>query len=274
VAEGAKVRAIVRRREAAGELEREGVETALGDLADASALRAAAQGARAVVHVAATASEDGAEALRINAEATALLAEAALAAGCERFVHISTIAAYDVRGLDVVGEEAPLVSGDIWWSYATSKAEGDRAVSSAMARGLHAVILRPGVVLGAHPTSTWGNLMPRAIAAGQFPLVAGGGGTFPYVHVENFVDAVLASLRREEAVGQAFNIIDGQTTWGRYIDVFRKGPLPPAPEHPMFSFFACGCSFPSDKARRLLGYSPTRTFDEAMAETVAFIGAS
>ena len=275
VAEGARVRAIVRRQDAADELAREGIEPIVGELANPSDLHAAVQGAAAVVHVAATGTEDRTEASRINTQATALLAEAALAAGCERFVHISTLAVHDVEGLEVVDEESPLVASNSERAsaYAATKADGDRAIFRAIELGLRAVILRPGAVLGAHPTSTWGSLTPRAIAAGQFPLVAGGQGTLPYVHVENFVDGILAALRLEAAVGQAFNIIDGQTTWGRFIDIFRKGSLPPAPDNPALSFFAFRGSFSNEKARRVLGYTPTRTFDEAIAETLAFIGA-
>lgn len=276
LAEGARVRAIVRKREAADELAREGVEVVLGELADPAVLRGAVEGARAVVHVAATASNDMAEAMRINAEATRVLAEAALAASVERFVHISTIAVHDLEGIEVVDEETPFVSGESAPTpYGASKAEGDRAIFGAIARGLRAVILRPGVVLGAHPTSTWGSIVPRGIAAGKFPLVAGGQGTLPYVHVENLVDAVLISLRLEAAVGQAFNIVDADTTWGRYIDAFRKGPLPPAPDNvPALSMFAFRGAFSNAKAKRVLGYAPTRTYDEAMAETLAFLGAS
>ena len=47
-----------------------------------------------------------------------------------------------------------------------TKAEADRVVLEAMLRGLPPVILRPGAVLGLHPTSTWAVRMPEGIRAG------------------------------------------------------------------------------------------------------------
>jgi nucleoside-diphosphate-sugar epimerase len=271
LAEGARVRALLRSGGAAEALTRAGVEVILGAIDDAEALRRAVTGARAVVHTAGTGTQDRAEAMRINVHATGLLCDAALEAGCERFVHISTIAVHDTTGREVIDEETPLLPEGKGIPYEESKVLGDRRVAAAMQRGLGAVILRPCMVLGAHPTSAWGSLTPRAIAAGQFPLAGDGGGAFPYVHVDNLVDAVIAALRLDAALGQAFNLVDGQTTWKAYTDVFRAGPLPSVPEEAMPSLFTFRGRYASDRAARVLHYRPTRTFEDAMAETKLFL---
>ncbi|WP_437951117.1 NAD-dependent epimerase/dehydratase family protein [Sorangium sp. So ce296] len=95
--EGLRVRALVRRPDARAELESMGAETVLGEMTEQRAREEAVRGAQVVVHCAASLSSDLHEARRVNVEATAALAEAARVAGCERFVHISTIAAYQLR---------------------------------------------------------------------------------------------------------------------------------------------------------------------------------
>ncbi|WP_257448887.1 NAD-dependent epimerase/dehydratase family protein [Archangium lipolyticum] len=270
VEEGLRVRALVRRPEADAEVRALGAEPVRGDPADARSAREAAVGAQVVVHCAATGSDDMAEAMRVNAEGTEAMLEAARAAGCERFVHISTVAVYDMARVDTIDEGAPLVKEGR--AYSVSKAEGDRRVLAAIGRGLPAVILRPPCILGVHPTSTWGNKVPRAIVAGQFALPMGGEGHLFYVHVRNLAEAVVQCLRSEAAVGQVFDIADGETTWGRYAAHFRSEPLPAVPESQVPSFLSFRGHFPAEKIRRVLGYTPRYSFEEVMRETQQALG--
>lgn len=58
--------------------------------------------------------------------------------------------------------------------------------------------------------------------------------SFPYAHVDNLVEAVLAAVRTARAVGQAYNIVDGQTTGreytGRFCHWLGLSPLPSGQE--------------------------------------------
>jgi nucleoside-diphosphate-sugar epimerase len=270
VEEGLRVRALVRRPEADAEVRALGAEPVRGDPADAKSAREAVAGAQVVVHCAATGSDDLAEAMRVNAEGTQAMLEAAKAAGCERFVHISTVAVYDLAGAASVDEGSPLVKEG--GAYAVSKAEGDRRVLAAIARGLPAVILRPPCILGVHPTSTWGHIIPRSIVAGRFALPLNGEGHFLYVHVRNLAEAVVQCLRSEAAVGQVFDIADGQTTWGRFAAHFRAEPLPSIPEAQAPAFLSFRGRFPAEKIRRVLGYTPRYSFEEVMRETQQALG--
>ena len=62
--------------------------------------------------------------------------------------------------------------------------------------------------------------MAYQIAAGDFALLGDGLATSPYVNVDNLIDAILLALRSDTAVGQTYNIIDGQTTWRAHADYF------------------------------------------------------
>lgn len=265
--EGLNVRALIRRPESQVDITRLGAEPLIGNVADVGVQRAAVQGAHFVVHCVATASQDLAEARRINAAATEGLVKASLAEGCERFVHVSTVAVYEMRGRDTVDELTPLVTkGD---AYAVTKAEADRAVLAAMEKGLKAVIIRPPLILGAHPTSTWGTLIPRAIAAGQFALVDGGRTQIGYVHVDRLAEAIFRALRTDGAAGLVFNIVDGTTSWRRYTDYFTKTPLPEALPEQVPPFLSFRGTFLAEKAQRILGLAPQDTFEAAMAEILA-----
>jgi nucleoside-diphosphate-sugar epimerase len=270
VEEGVRVRALVRRPEAAREVEALGAWPVLGDVTDAPSLRTAIQGVHWVVHCAATATDDLAEARRVNVEGTAALLEAARDAGCERFVHISTLGVYDQDAGDVIDEDTPLVTQGR--AYSVTKAEGDRRVLAAMSQGLPAVILRPPVILGVHPTSTWGHIVPRAIAAGRFSLAGDGSGQLGYVHVRNLAEAVVLCLRSEAAVGQAFNVVDGQTSWRHYAEHFSSGPLPSIPEETAPPHLRFHGRISGEKLRRVLGYVPRHGFEEVMRETQQALG--
>ena len=85
-----------------------------------------------------------------------------------------------------------------------------------------------------HPTSTWSVLLAQRILKGEFALRGDGSASFPYAHVDNLVEAVLAAIRTPRAVGQAYNIVDGQTTGREYTDRFCHtldlSPLPDGQE--------------------------------------------
>lgn len=265
--EGMRVRALVRRPESEAELKALGVETHLGELTELGALVLATEGAHCVVHCAATATAALPEARRVNAEATRDLAEAAFTAGCERFVHVSTVAVYPLRNREgVVEEGSPLTTeGD---AYGLTKAEAERALNVVADWGLRTVILRPAVVLGVHPTSSWGTVFPNLIRSGQFPLVDGGNARLGYLHISTLTEAVVRALRVDEAVGQAFNLADGHTSWRHYIDAFNPGPLPAVSPEQVPEFLSFRGTFSVEKAQRVLGLVPRDTFESSMAEIV------
>jgi nucleoside-diphosphate-sugar epimerase len=262
-----RVRALVRKPEARAELARAGIEVILGDFTDARVQETALRGADCVVHTAGTASAELAEARRVNAQATATLAEAALAAGCQRFVHISTVDVYPLRDRQgVVDEDSPLLTaGD---SYSVSKAEAEKALNAVAAKGLHTVILRPAVILGVHPTSTWGSVFPPFVAEGKFPHVDDGKTTLGYLHISSLADAVVRALRADEAAGQTFNIIDGHVPWYRYTRYFAQDSLPSHDPDQLPEFLSFRGSFSVDKAQRVLGFVPRDVFESSMEEIV------
>ena len=265
---GSRVRAIVRRPGAASDLGSAGIEEIEGDFVDRDLARRAAIGADFVVHCAATSGPDLDPVRRVNAKGTVSVVDAALAAGSRRYVHISTCSVYRTDGLTLVDEEAPLKeTGD---PYGVTKAEADRIVLDAAAGGLRSVILRPGAILGVHPTSTWAIKMPARVRDRQIKLTIDGGNAVPYVHVEDLVDATLLALGNERAVGRVYNIVDGHMTWKDFTDEIRgwfgTTPLDVVPKDQVPDGGYWLGKFDASRIRAELSYAPRRTYAEGMAE--------
>jgi nucleoside-diphosphate-sugar epimerase len=267
--EGMHVRGLVRRP-----VDLPGLEPYLGDITDAATVVPVAVGAHVVVHCAAVlhrATRE--EAMRVNVEGTRIVLEAALQAGCARFIHLSTVSVHAVDGYDVVDEATPLrQAGDV---YGESKALAEQAVWAVAAKGLPVTVLRPPAILGMAPTAYWSVRMAYLIATGDFALPGDGLATLPYVHVDNLIDAILLALRSDTAVGQAYNIIDGQTTWRAHTDHFRRwlgvGPLPSMPLEAVPPNYRWRGRCSGEKAIRNLGYVPRVTYAEAMAEAERYL---
>ncbi|HEX5631718.1 MAG TPA: NAD-dependent epimerase/dehydratase family protein, partial [Gemmatimonadales bacterium] len=129
---GYRVRALVRASSDTRRLEEAGVELAIGSLTDHAALRRAAEGAGAVVHLAAlTRARSEAEYQRTNAEGTAVLLRAAAETGTgpRRFVYLSSLAA---AGPALAGEPVqPHDTPRPLTAYGRSKLAGERACMEA-----------------------------------------------------------------------------------------------------------------------------------------------
>jgi nucleoside-diphosphate-sugar epimerase len=275
-ARGDEVTAIVRREDEG--LAAAGIRQRLAALTEPDELRSALEDdagpVDAIVHAAATAGPDLEEVRRVNRDGTRAVVDAARSAGVRRLVHVSTTSVYDLDALgDVeVDEDAPLVTPSSWPAdegvvpYALTKAEAEAEVLEAMADGFSVQILRPPAVLGAGRTSTWGTRVPRRYRDGELPARPPAT-TFGYVHVEDLVDAILASADRTSE--RTCNVVGGHTTFGDYLAALRRFlPGPPAtpavsPDEPWRGRYATG------RLESALGVHPSRSFDDAMAEIEA-----
>jgi predicted dehydrogenase/nucleoside-diphosphate-sugar epimerase len=124
-----------------------------GRLEDGEALAAALKGAKTVLHLATGGGDSWEKIERSMVQGSVDVAEAALAAGVERFVYVSSIAALYAgadRGTSVIDDELqtdPQPEGREIYSRGKMEAER-RLLELHRRRGLPLVIVRPGVVLG------------------------------------------------------------------------------------------------------------------------------
>jgi predicted dehydrogenase/nucleoside-diphosphate-sugar epimerase len=124
-----------------------------GRLEDGKALAKALKGAKTVLHLATGGGDSWEKIERSMIQGSVDVAEAALAAGVERFVYVSSIAALYAgpdRGTSVIDDELqtdPRPEGREIYSRGKMEAER-RLLELHRRRGLPLVIVRPGVVLG------------------------------------------------------------------------------------------------------------------------------
>jgi nucleoside-diphosphate-sugar epimerase len=194
---GVRVRAVVRRQGTAPELP--GVAEVVGDFADPQFAATAVSGSASLVTTVHPMGADRATQHRVAVEGTRVLARAAVSAGVDRLIHISTAAVYDRSpGVGDIDESSALVSDDAS-DYAVTKRDADLALADV--EGITRVLLRPPAILGPGPTSTWNTLRPAQMRDDDQARHALPEQTFPWVHLADLASLVadLVSGRMPDA---------------------------------------------------------------------------
>ena len=197
----------------------------------------------------------------------------------EQIVVASSDKAYGDQPVLPYTEEMPLLAVH---PYDVSKAAADLiCFSYARTFGSPVSMTRCGNFFGPGDTN-WDRLVPgtiRSLVRGQRPVIRSDGSpTRDYIHV---VDGALAYLRVAEvmasdpsAVGEVFNFsLESPLPVLELVDIIAKAmdrvDLEPIVEatsaHEIHHQFLS-----AEKARRMLGWSPTMTMTEAMDDTVAW----
>ncbi|MFC6013790.1 NAD-dependent epimerase/dehydratase family protein [Nocardia lasii] len=298
---GVPVRAMVRDAASAPE----GVEVAVADLGDTTALARAVTGVRAVVHAAALLGEFGrpAEFFAVNVAGTDRLAQEAAAAGVARFVFIGSPSALmapdggDQLGID---ETVPYPSRFLN-SYCETKAVAEQLVLAADAPGFTTCSLRPRAVWG--PGDRRGPIVQilAKLRAGRLPELSGGREVLASLcYIDHLVDAVALALVAENIGGRAYFVADAEpvSVWPTLDAVARRfglagpGVTVPAPVlgaglsvietlwripavaqrwTPPLSRYAVAlvtrsATYDLSRAERELGYRPTVGFADGLDE--------
>ncbi len=152
-----------------------------GDVLDPASMRTVLAGAEVVYHLVAliTLAERNDLAWRVNTEGVRVTAEAALESGVRRFVHTSSIHAFDqYRAGGHIDETSGRSDDPSLPVYDRSKWSGELALRPVIERGLDAVIVNPTGVYG--PVDHLDRLSRINSAAGQamrgrVPVMIGGG---------------------------------------------------------------------------------------------------
>ena len=262
------------------------VEVIHGDVRNLDGLRAAMKGVDRVLHQAAVPSvarslNDPLATNEANVGGTLNVLVAARDAGVKRVVCASSSSVYgDTPTLPKVETMTPSPLSP----YAVSKLSGEY-YCSVFTRlfGVEAVSLRYFNVFGPFqdPSSDYAAVIPKFIALmarGERPLIHGDGTqSRDFTFIDNVVQANLKAAEAPNVGGEAFNVACG----ARYtlLDLVQAlnrilrtsieprfgDPRPGDVQHSLADV---------DKARRLLGYEPTVTFEEGLERTVAWLRAA
>jgi nucleoside-diphosphate-sugar epimerase len=297
---GDEVVALVRSPSKSRGLEALGCELTDGSLGTPASIEEGIRGCDAVFHVAAVykvgipRSEHPAM-YDANVRGTERVLDAAVAAGVERIVYVSTIGAFgDTRGQVV--NESYRHPGDRYLSYyEETKVLAHRVAEDRIAAGAPVIIVQPGGIYGPDDPSDLGNLIGR-IRRGRIPARVFPETGFVWVHVEDVAEGILLAHDKGR-IGESY-VLGGQLgTIGDMIDTVARasGRKPPRVTLPGWAVkmgipfgplvgrmmgvgpnlresirAAEGVTYwaTDEKARRELGYAP-RDLETGIRETLA-----
>jgi len=185
------------------------------DIGRDSEWRPALEGVDAVVHLAARVhvmSDDARDPLtafcRVNAEGTAALATAAMAAGVGRFVFVSTSKVMGEKNREGPFRETDAPAPED--AYALSKWAGEKAVLDVCRQGrMQPVIVRPPLVYGPGAKGNMLALLKLCRMAPPLPLAAVDNRR-SLIAVANLADALAVCVRHPKAAGQIYFVSDGE----------------------------------------------------------------
>jgi nucleoside-diphosphate-sugar epimerase len=296
--EGHELRLLLRRTSDTQFLEGLEYERAEGDIRHAASLEAAASGVDAVVHCAGlTTARTEREYREVNEYGTKDLADAAVRAGVQRFVYISSLAAQGPSP-DGAFYDAMEVTPDPRSPYGESKLGGERHVM-AKSDEMSVVSLRCPVIYGPRDRA----LLPfyHLVRFRIMPLYGDGQHQISWVYVKDAASAITRSLTAHGPSGRIYTISDGgRHTWRKLATMLGdtlgrqplKVPVPgllygaaglagsaaggvlrmalPLNRHRVREFaqqyWVCG----HERITRELGWEPAYLPDEGLRETLAW----
>jgi nucleoside-diphosphate-sugar epimerase len=183
-----------------------------GSVTDEAAVRAAVQGAEAVIHLAAKVSFTGraAEFDEVNVEGTRRLLRLARAAGVRDLVFVSSPSVAN-SGAAIAGLGAePADPARALGEYSRTKAEAELLALAADAPGFRVAAVRPHIVWGPGDTQLVERVLQRA-GRRRLPLLDAGAALIDTTYVDNAASAIVAALDRMDHVhGRAVVVSNGE----------------------------------------------------------------
>jgi dihydroflavonol-4-reductase len=205
LADGAGVRVLARSPSRAKALADVGAEIAIGDVTDASAVRAAMGGVRVVYHLAGPLLIPGVPAeeyQRAHFRGTRVVLDCCRREpSLQRLVHCSTTGVFGVTGDTPAAEDAPWRPANI---YEQAKADAEAEVHRHLRGGLPVVIARPGLVYGPgdiHLLSFF-----QAIQRGLFLPIGRRKAWLHPIYIDDMTDALVRCGERTGVLGESFNL--------------------------------------------------------------------
>lgn len=169
------------------------------------------------------------------------------------------------------------------WAYSTAKAVDEiLAYAYNKERGLPTIVVRLFNTVGPRQSPAYGMVVPRLVrqAVANEPITVYGDGaqTRCFCHVADVVDALTRLLDRDDVVGDVFNI--GATEEISILELARRivertGSTSSIELIPYDEAYEAGFEDmrrrvpDTTKVRAVIGWSPTRTLDDILEQTIA-----
>ncbi|HET6818410.1 MAG TPA: NAD-dependent epimerase/dehydratase family protein [Mycobacteriales bacterium] len=174
------------------------LDVVVGDMTDRAAVEQLVAGCDAAIHAAASVEvlnrNDARRTIDTNVGGTRNVVEAALAAGCDPVVHVSSVAVFGTR------PAAPVVTADLEPAtasdnpYGRSKALAEQFARERQAAGDPVVIVYPGGVTGPGVAGSYGELAQGFVSMLKAGALVTGDGGFGVIDVRDLAAVFVAIL--------------------------------------------------------------------------------
>ncbi len=208
IQQGHSVTCLVRKTSRTAALTAAGAALVYGDVNDCEAILSGMQGSDWLFHLANLYSmwlPDPGEFTRVNIDGTRNVLEAALQAGIQKVIYVSTVAVFG-KPAEIPFNEACIPGAKLFSEYARTKAAADQiAWQLFQEKGLPLVALYPGIVLGAGDDKPSGVYI-RDIVYGRVPSVIFKNSIETYVYVKDVCTAILRAAEKPDNLGEKYLI--------------------------------------------------------------------
>jgi len=252
------------------------LEQVNGDIRDRPTLERTLAGCDAVIHLACISNDPSFElnpelGKSINYDSFPDLIDISKDSGVHRFIYASSSSVYGVRDEENVTEELALLP---LTDYSKYKALCEDILLKKREPGFTTLTLRPATVCGYSPRLrldlTVNILTNHAINRNQI-TVFGGEQKRPNIHIEDVTDLYVKSLQwSDESIdGKIFNAGYENHSVNEIAQIVRSGVGGNVDVNVETSNDLRSYHISSEKIRRELGYEPTRSLDQAVADLTA-----
>ncbi|MEM7570853.1 MAG: NAD-dependent epimerase/dehydratase family protein [Pseudomonadota bacterium] len=231
----------------------------------------------------------------VNIEGTRNIIYATYEAKAQVLVHVSTSSVYGIQKVRPYSENAHKIGFRSSSNYIRSKLAAEHAIYRAVERGLDAVVVNPGQILGRFDTNNWATLI-RMTDNGTLPGIPPGSGCFAHAAAvcdamiraaevgksgENYLlggphasfEEVIALIAQQLGKEPPSKIIPGWvlSSLGRWntLKAAIRRQEPGGLTREAAAFMSIDDHFVSDKAIKDLGYTPP-PLDELVRDAVAW----
>lgn len=302
IQKGYRVRAFVRKLSNIEKLKILDVEIFFGDVGGIDSLSPAFEGVDVVVHAAADTVGNKDEGDISTIQGTRNVADLCREYKIKKLIYISSCSVYgvaDYKKGDIVTEESSLERfPEKRGYYSEAKLKAEQIIIEAMRRdNLPAVCLRPGTYFGPGG-DIYTPMMGLSFGTKLFMIIGNGKFVLPLIYIDNLVDAIIATIEKDEGIGKIYNVVDSDAVTKRdYVNNFLKEIYPGAKFFYMpFSIFYSLVSmqevltkilkrspfltryrivssqknicYSGEKIRKALNWTPPHTLKEAMEKVI------
>ncbi len=249
----------------------DGLDIVLGDMTDPAAVTRAVAGCDAAVHgaavVAALNRSDARRTVDVNVGGTRTVVEAALSAGCDPVVHLSSVAAlFDPAVSLITSDLPPAIDADS--PYTRSKARSEALVRGYQVAGAPLVVVYPGGVTGPAAGTALGEVAEGFVSMLRTGCVVVSDGAVGIIDVRDLARAIVATLtpgagpRRFMAGGELVTLAEIGAILRRLTG--RRMPVLPTP-----GAVLRGLGHVSDTVRRVVPFETVFTAEAMDLLTLA-----